>query len=191
MQVTQVLMESFPFLRTGAVEELSRLSLPHVWWSLHTEGAPHELRAVAAQMFSLAPTSAAGERSFKQRSRGHSKTRNRLSDDHPDKTQAIITNKRQTRRFYGGVLLQPRTTCAETHMVGMLRRCCPDGSGRGVGNTIAGDNRVCWRQNRTAAARKAGRGRPARRRPRLTWGLLRPPRLPLRRRCGRAPRGTA
>jgi len=30
MQVTQVLMGSFPFLRTGAVEESSRLSLPHM-----------------------------------------------------------------------------------------------------------------------------------------------------------------
>jgi len=29
--------------------------------------------------------------------------------------------------------------------------------------------------------RKSGRGRPARRWPRLTWGLLRSPRLPLRR----------
>jgi len=140
--VTQVLMESFPFLRTGAVEELSRLSLPHVWWSLHAEGAPQELRAVAAQMFSLAHTSAAGERSFKQRSRVHRKTRNRLSEDHADKTQAIIINKRQTRRFYGSVLLQPHTTCAEAHMVGILRRSCPNGSGGGDGNTIAGGNRV-------------------------------------------------
>ena len=142
MQVTQVLMGSFPLSRTGAVEESSRLSLPHVWWILHAEGAPPELRAVAAQMFSLAPTSSAGERSFKQRSRVHSKTRNRLSDDHAYKTQAIIFNKRQTRRFYGGALLQPRTTCAEAHMVGMLRRGCPNGSGGGDGNTIAGGNRV-------------------------------------------------
>jgi len=142
MQVTQLFMGSFPFLRTGAVEESSRVSLRHVWWSLHAEGAPPELRAVAAQMFSLAPTSAAGVRSFNQRSRVHSKTQKRLSDDHANKTQAIIFSKRQTRRFYGSVLLQARTTCAEAHMVGMLRRSCPDGSGGGDGNTIAGGSQV-------------------------------------------------
>jgi hypothetical protein len=62
---------------------------------------------------SLAPTSASGERSFKQRSRVHTKTRNRLGAGNADKSSAIIFNKRQNMRFYDGVLSQGRTSTVQ------------------------------------------------------------------------------
>jgi hypothetical protein len=54
------------------------------------------------------PTSASGERSFKQRSRVHTRIRNRLSDCKADMTQAILFNKQQKKRFAEGALLHPR-----------------------------------------------------------------------------------
>jgi len=95
---------------------------------------------VAAPIFSLAPTSAAAERSFKQRFRVHNKTRNRLSDNNADKSQAIVFNKQQARRFNGGVLLQPRTTRMEAHVLDMLSRSCPGVEGGDVSDAVSGSN---------------------------------------------------
>ena len=124
-QVTQTILGNYPFFQTGATSESAKQVPPHAWWDLHAAGAPPELRAVATQVFSLAPTSAAGERSFKQRSRVHNKTRNRLSDDNADKTQAIIFNERQARRYLNGALLKPRDSKAETFIAAVLRRRTP------------------------------------------------------------------
>jgi len=142
-QVTQAILGTFQFLREPAVRRTRQLSLPHVWWELHADGAPPELRAVADQIFSLAPTSAAAEHSFKQRSRGHNKTRNRLSDNNADKSQAIIFNTQQARRFNGGVLLQPRTTRMEAHVLDMLSRGSPGVEG---GDLCVGAASTRWRR---------------------------------------------
>lgn len=68
----------------------------------------------------MAPTSAAGERSFKERSRVHTRTRNCLSDGAADKTQAIIFIKHQKRRFFDGVLLKPRRGALEKRLLSKL-----------------------------------------------------------------------
>jgi hypothetical protein len=78
---------------TGAWSKWATLSFPHVWWHLHADRAPTLLRDLAAQVFSMVPKSASGERSFKQRSRVHTRIRNRLSDGKADMTQAILFNK--------------------------------------------------------------------------------------------------
>lgn len=78
---------------------------------------------MAAQTFSIAPTSAAGERSFIQRSRVYNKTRTRLSDDNADKTQEMIFNKRQSHFLMNGVHLQARRSTAEDTVVAVLGRC--------------------------------------------------------------------
>jgi len=124
-QVTQTLLGSYPFLQSGATSKVSKVVPPHVWWDLHAAGAPPELRALAAHVFSRALTSAAGERSFKQRSWVQNKTRNRLSDDNADKTQAINVNYRQARRYLCGALLKSRVSKAETVIAAVLRRLTP------------------------------------------------------------------
>jgi hypothetical protein len=73
------------------------LSLPHVWWHLHADGAPTFLRDLEAQVFSLVLTSASGERSFKQKFRVHSRICNRLSVGKVDMTLEIhLTNSRRS-----------------------------------------------------------------------------------------------
>jgi hypothetical protein len=85
-QVTHVVMGTVLSLSsTGAhsdwgMVDTATLSFPHVWWHLHANGAPTLLRDLAAQVFSLVPTTESGERSFKQLSRVHTRIRNRLSD---------------------------------------------------------------------------------------------------------------
>jgi hAT family C-terminal dimerisation region len=81
--------------------DAATLSLPHVWWNLHADGAPTLLRDLAAQVFSSVPTSASGERNFKQRSHVHTRIRNRLSDGKANMTQAILFNKHQKKRLKG------------------------------------------------------------------------------------------
>jgi hypothetical protein len=75
------------------------------------------LRDLAAQMFSLVPTSASGERSFKQRSRVHTRIRNRLSDVKADMNQAIHFKKHQKKRFAEGALLDPRCSAVEKQIL--------------------------------------------------------------------------
>jgi hAT family C-terminal dimerisation region len=122
-QVTHVVMGTVPYLSsTGAhsdcgVVDTAALSLPHVWWHPHADGAPTLLRDLAAQVFSLVPTSASGERSFKKSFRVHTRIRNRLSDGKADMTQAILFNKHQQRRFAEGVLLHPRCSAVEKHIL--------------------------------------------------------------------------
>jgi hypothetical protein len=113
-QVTHVVMGTVPYLSsTGAhsdwgMVDTATLSLPHVWWYLHADGAPTLLRDPAAQVFALVPTSASGERSFEQRSRVHTRICNRLSDGKADMIQAIFFNKQQKKWFAEGALLHPR-----------------------------------------------------------------------------------
>jgi hypothetical protein len=122
-QVTHAVMGTVPYLSsTGAhsdcgMVDTATLSLPHVWWHLHADGAPTLLRDLAAQVFSLVPTSASGERSFKQRSRVHTRIRNRLSDGKADMTQAILFNKQQKKRFAEGALLHPRCSAVEKQIL--------------------------------------------------------------------------
>jgi hypothetical protein len=113
-QVTNVVMGTVPYLSSTGIHsdwgmvDTATLSLPHVWWHLHADGAPSLLRDLAAQVFSLVPTSVSGERSFKKRSRVHTRIRNRLSYGKADMTQAILFNKQQKKRFAEGALLHPR-----------------------------------------------------------------------------------
>jgi hAT family C-terminal dimerisation region len=113
-QVTNVVMGTVPYLSSTGIHsdwgmvDTATLSLPHVWWHLHADGAPSLLRDLAAQVFSLVPTSVSGERSFKKRSRVHTRIRNRLSYGKSDMTQAILFNKQQKKRFAEGALLHPR-----------------------------------------------------------------------------------
>jgi hypothetical protein len=122
-QVTHVVMGTVPYLSsTGAhsdwgMVDTATLSLPHVWWHLHADGAPTLLGNLAAQVFSLVPPSASGERSFKQRSRVQRRVRNRLSDGKADMTQAILFNKQQKKRFAEGALLHPRYLAVEKQIL--------------------------------------------------------------------------
>jgi hypothetical protein len=70
--------------------DTATLSLPHVWWHPHADGAPTLLRDLAAQVFSLVPKSASGEHSLKQRFRLHTRIRNRLSDGKADMCYALL-----------------------------------------------------------------------------------------------------
>jgi hypothetical protein len=102
---------------TGAWSTRPRSALPHVWWHLHADGAPTLLSDLAAQVFSLVPTSVSGECSFKQRSPVHTRIRNRLSDGKADMTQAIHFNKQQKKRFAEGALLHPRCSAVENQIL--------------------------------------------------------------------------
>jgi hypothetical protein len=136
-QMTHVVMGTVPYLSsTGAYSDWGTvdtvtLSLPHVWLHLHADGAPTLLRDLAAQVFSLVPTSATGERSFKQRSRVHTIIRNRLSEGKADMTQAIIFNQQQKKRFAEGALLPPPSPAAQRWR---SRSCTP---------STAGNRRLC------------------------------------------------
>jgi len=141
-QVTHSILGTFPVLREPAVRQTRQLSPPHVWWELQADSSPPELRSVTAQMFSRAPTSASAERSFKQRSRVHNKMRNRLSDINAGTSHAIIFNKRQARHFHGGVLLKPRTTRMESHVLDVLSRGSSGEEGGDVYDAVAGSN-IC------------------------------------------------
>lgn len=149
-QVTQAILGSYPFLPRSSLQESAGLALPHVWWSLHADGAPADLRAVTGHVFSSAPTSAAGERSLKQRSHVHTRTRNRLSDGAADRTQTIFFNNRQARRFFDGVLLKARRGSLEKRLLSMLpldrtvrtdRRASGEGEdeGQGASGTLGED----------------------------------------------------
>jgi hypothetical protein len=122
-QVSHVVMGTVSYLlSTGAksdwgIVDMATLSLPHVWWNLHADGAPTLLRDLAAQVFCLVPTSASGKRSFKQRFRVHARIRNRLSDSKADMTQAILFNKQQKKRFAEGALLHPRCSAVEKQIL--------------------------------------------------------------------------
>jgi hypothetical protein len=123
VQVTHVVVGTVPYLsNTGAhsdcgIVDTATLSLPHVWWNIRADGAPTLLRDLAAQVFSLMPMSASGERSFKQRSRFHTRIRNRLSDVKADMTQAILFNKHQKKRFAEEALLHPRCSAVEKQIL--------------------------------------------------------------------------
>jgi hAT family C-terminal dimerisation region len=116
-QILMITAEQYPFLKWSTVYRSAATCLPGTWWN--TNG-PYDLASdlisVAEQVFSLAPTSASGERSFKQRSRVHTKTRNRLGAENADKSSAIIFNKRQNMSFYDGALSQGRTSTVEKLM---------------------------------------------------------------------------
>jgi hypothetical protein len=122
-QETHVVMGTVPYLYSlGAhsdcgMVDTATLRLPHVWWNIHADGAPTLLRDLAAQVFSLVPTSASGEGSFKQRSRVHTRIRNRLSDVKADMTQSILFNKHQKKRFAEGALLHPRCSAVEKQIM--------------------------------------------------------------------------
>jgi hypothetical protein len=122
-QVTHVVMGSVPYpSSTGAhsdsgMVDTVTVSLPHVWWNKRADGALTLLRDLAAQVFSLVPTSASGERLFKRRSRVHTRIRNRLSDVKADMTQAMLFNKHQKKRFAVGSLFHPRCSAKEKQIL--------------------------------------------------------------------------
>jgi Protein of unknown function (DUF 659)/hAT family C-terminal dimerisation region len=119
-QIVSVCTSAAPYLSPLAVADNASFRLPHVWWEIMTDTAPIAIKRVAALVFSCAATSASGERSFKARSRVHTRTRNRLSNDGADKSQAILFNRKQSHRAADGVLLVKRTNGMELRMVAAL-----------------------------------------------------------------------
>ena len=61
------------------------------------------LCALICRIFSLVPSSAGAERSFKVRSRVHNKCRNRLSNDAADRQSSLIFNTTQFKRIEEGL----------------------------------------------------------------------------------------
>lgn len=72
------------------------------------------LAHIASQVFSLSPSPAGVERSFKVRNRVHCKTRVQLSDDKEDKHSAVIYNSTQLKCMDSGVLGTKRDNSVET-----------------------------------------------------------------------------
>jgi hypothetical protein len=105
------------FCTATSTPSSARAQLPHAWWALFCNMAPVCIRRLAQLVFSCAPTSAAGERSFKQRSWVHSRIRNRLSGGNADRTPAILFNGQQIKRVAAGVLAQPRVCAMESRML--------------------------------------------------------------------------
>jgi hypothetical protein len=104
------------FCTATSTQSSARVQLPRAWWALFCDMAPIYIRQLAQLVFSCAPTSAS-ERSFKQRSRVHSRIRNRLSGDNADRTSAILFNGQQIKRVAAGVLAQPRVCAMESRML--------------------------------------------------------------------------
>ena len=69
-----------------------------------------DLRILAHLLLTLSPTSASGERAFKQRSPVHSNVPNKLSHDKTDKQSAIDFNNAQNKRYLEGHVMSPRTS---------------------------------------------------------------------------------
>jgi hypothetical protein len=72
--------------------------------------APIVIKRVAALVFSFAATTESGQRPLKARSLVYARTRNRLSNDGEDKSQAILFNRLQSRPTADGTLLSKRTS---------------------------------------------------------------------------------
>jgi hypothetical protein len=112
-QVTHVVMSTVPYISsTGAnsdwcLVDTATLSLPHVWCHLHADGAPTLLSNLAGEVFSFVPTITSGERSFKQRSRVHTRICNQLSDGKADMTQAILFNESRRSGLQKGLCYTP------------------------------------------------------------------------------------
>jgi hAT family C-terminal dimerisation region len=116
LQIADILMSTAACVTSADAVTSCKCRLPHVWWSLFTDFAPQAIKAVGELVCSCAPTSSAGERSFKQRSRVHTKTRNRLSAERADKTQAILFNKQLAKRQADGVMRMARLSALENGM---------------------------------------------------------------------------
>jgi hypothetical protein len=93
-------------------------------------------------VFFLVPTSASGGRSFKQRSRVHTKIRIRLSDGKADMTQAMLFHKHQKKRFAEGALLHPRCSEVEKQILYAIYRRQAQAA-----SVTAADLQVAERQN--------------------------------------------
>jgi hypothetical protein len=119
-QIVSVCTSAAPYLSPLAIADNASFRLPHVWWEIMADTAPIAIKRIAALVFSCAATSASGERSFKARSRVHTRTRNRLSNDGADKSQAILFNRIQSRRAADGALLAKRTSGIESRIVAAL-----------------------------------------------------------------------
>jgi hAT family C-terminal dimerisation region len=119
-QIVSICTSAAPYLSPLAIADNASFNLPHVWWEIMADTAPIVIKRVAALVFSCAAMSASGERSFKARSRVHTRTRNRLSNDGADKSQAILFNRLQSRRAADGALLSKRTSGIESRIVAAL-----------------------------------------------------------------------
>lgn len=80
-------------------DELSLRNHPILYWMIEGKYFANYLPPFSKLVFSLYPSSAGLERSFKVNSRVLTKTRNRLSDENADKQASIIYNTNQLRRI--------------------------------------------------------------------------------------------
>lgn len=96
-QLSLLLMNFGQKWRRG--DELSVRNHPMLYWMIEGKHFANFLPPFSKLVFSLYPSSAGLERSFKVNSRVLTKTRNRLSDDRADKQASINYNKNQLRRI--------------------------------------------------------------------------------------------
>jgi hAT family C-terminal dimerisation region len=99
----------------------SREYHPLLWWNIEGRDKTRRRSKAASLVFSLFPSAAGNERSFKVRSRVHSKTRNRLSDENADKQSYIVYNSAQIRRIDDGEILNCKRDSAVE--VALLNGC--------------------------------------------------------------------
>jgi hypothetical protein len=99
----------------------SREYHPLLWWNIEGRDKTRRRSKAASLVFSLFPSAAGNERSFKVRSRVHSKTRNRLSDENADKQSYIVYNSAQIRRIDDGEILNSKRDSAVE--VALLNGC--------------------------------------------------------------------
>ena len=77
---------------------------PLLWWTcIGSEKAP-VLKELSSRVFSLLPSSAVAERSFKVRSRVQNKAKNRRSNEDADMQSSLIYNTAQFKKVETGVL---------------------------------------------------------------------------------------
>jgi hypothetical protein len=119
-QIVSVCTSPAPYLSPLANADNASFRLPHVWWEIMADTTPIVIKRVAAFVFSCAATYSSGEISFKARFRVHTRTRNRLSNDGADKSQAILFNRLQSRRAANGTMLSKRTSGIESRILAAL-----------------------------------------------------------------------
>lgn len=81
----------------------SDTSHPLIFWSIEGHVIAPQIAPIAKSVFTLFASSAGPERSFKARSRVHSKTRNRLSNANSDMQSSVVFNSKQQERVYSAL----------------------------------------------------------------------------------------
>lgn len=91
---------------------------PQLWWSIDSTSEATQISNVAQAVFSIFLSGSGNERSFKTRSRLHTKTRNRMSNDKADKQAFIVFNNGQIQRV---------NSALNTHRTTVLDFCLTNG----------------------------------------------------------------